>query len=201
MNCDKSCTKCQRRHHVLLYDESRERQRQTQVEASGDKPKEVKDVVTTMTVKSKSQASLGVLPVRIQVNGQELRTHALIDSGSNTTLVKRELVNKLGIKGCHSPFSVNTLNGTQTHQQELMCKFQVSSDDRQECITVEALTVPDIPIQASSKSSFKKDWPHLRDVHIPSVANEPIEIVIGTDCPEMFWSLEERRAGRKEPIA
>ena len=80
----------------------RERQRQTQVEASGDKPKEFKDVVTTMTVKSKSQASLGVLPVRIQVNGQKLRTHALIDSGSNTTLVKRELVNKLGIKGCHS---------------------------------------------------------------------------------------------------
>ena len=83
----------------------------------------------------------------------------------------------------------------------MLCKFQVSSDDRKECITVEALTVPDIPIQASSKPSFKEDWPHLRDIDIQSVANEPIEIVIGTDCPEMFWSLDERRAGRKEPIA
>ena len=136
-----------------------------------------------MTVKSKSHASLGVLPVRIQVDGKEVRTFALVDSGSNTTLVKRDLIDKLGIQGSHSPFSVNTLNGTQSHQHELLCKFQVSSDDRQECIAVEALTVPEIPIQASSKSSFKEDWPHLRDVNIPSVANEPIEIVIGTDCP------------------
>ena len=82
-----------------------------------------------------------------------------------------------------------------------MCKFQVSSDDRQECINVEALTVPEIPIQASSNTSFKTDWPHLRDLQIPTVSSAPIEIVIGTDCPEMFWSLEERRAGRKEPIA
>ena len=154
-----------------------------------------------MTVKSKSQASLGVLPVRIQVDNKEVRTFALVDSGSNTTLVKRDLIDKLGIQGSHSPFSVNTLNGTQSHQHELLCKFQVSSDDRKECITVEALTVPDIPIQASSKSSFKEDWPHLRDINIQSVANKPIEIVIGTDCPEMFWSLDERRAGHKEPIA
>ena len=92
---------------------------------------------------------------------------------------------------------MNTLNGTQSHQHDLLCQSQVSSDDRQECIAVEALTVPEIPIHASSKSSFKEDWPHLRDVNIPSEANEPIEIVIGTDCPEMFWSLEERQAGRK----
>ena len=61
-----------------------------------------------MTVKSKSQASLGVLPVRIQVDGKEVRTFALVDSGSNTTLVKRDLIDKLGIQGSHSPFSVNT---------------------------------------------------------------------------------------------
>ena len=82
-----------------------------------------------------------------------------------------------------------------------MCKFQVSSDDRQEYINVEALTVPEIPIQASSNTSFNTDWPHLRDLQVPTVSSAPIEIVIGTDCPEMFWSLEERRAGRKEPIA
>ena len=66
---------------------------------------------------------------------------------------------------------------------------------------MEALTVPEIPIQASSNTGFNADWPHLRDLQVPTVSSAPIEIVIGTDCPEMFWSLEKRRDGRKDPIA
>ena len=45
------------------------------------------------------------------------------------------------------------------------------------------------------------DWPHLRDLELPYIPRAKISIIIGTDCPEMHRSLEERHAGRKDPIA
>ena len=140
-----------------------------------------------------------MLPVRIVSDGKEISTLAIVDSGSNITLVKRDLVDKLGIQSSPSPFTVNTLSGPSTHDKQVLCKFTLLGDDRRERVEVEALTVPSIPIKNNSQVNLA-NWPHLKDLDLAQV-NGPIELIIGTDCPELFWSLEERRGGRKEPLA
>ena len=196
-DCEKVCSKCQSDHHVLIHPQP------TGTKDSVDKVKAkltTKEVVTSATFKTTTQASLGVFPVRISSGSKEIRTFALLDSGSNTTLVKRELVEKLGIKGSPSPFTVNTLGGRATHHEQLCCTIKLLSDDRKESVMVDALTVPDIPIRGVSCEAMS-NWPHLAGLELPSVNNALIDLIIGTDCPEMFWTLEERRGGRKEPVA
>ena len=194
--CDKTCSKCQRRHHVLLHDPSRDSKSE---EATAEKTTAAAEVTSASTSLKSKPSSFGVLPVRVVAESTEIHTFALVDSGSNTTLVKRDLSDRLGAKGSPAPFTVNTLAGPSTHKEQLSCKLTLLSEDGQERVEVEALTVPSIPIKNDHQVKCE-DWPHLKDLKL-STDSGPIELVIGTDCPEVFWSLEERRGGRKEPMA
>lgn len=44
-------------------------------------------------------------------------------------------------------------------------------------------------------------WPHLNGVELPSIDKKEARLLIGTDVPEMFWVLEERRGNKGEPCA
>ena len=102
-NCDKTCSKCQRRHHILLHDSSRETEKTA---SEGEKATTAKEATTASTTKFKSSSSFGVFPVRFVGDSKEVRTFALLDSGSNVTLVKRSVVDTLGVKGSKTPYAV-----------------------------------------------------------------------------------------------
>ena len=195
-NCDKTCSKCQRRHHILLHDSSRETDKTA---SEGEKATTAKEATTASTTKFKSSSSFGVLPVRVVGVSKEVRTFALLDSGSNVTLVKRSVVDTLGVKGSKTPYSVNTMAGKSVQDDQVTCQLSVFSDDGSECVKVEALTVAEIPIKNEAQVKCH-EWDHLKDLNFSDVCG-PIEVIIGTDSTDAHWCLEEIRGGRKEPIA
>ena len=139
----------------------------------------------------------------LKVNGKEKLVVALVDTGSNTTLIRRSLVDELGISGEQAaPVANHTMNGPALQQDRLVCKLELLSDDRTSSVIVdEALTVPAIPVRAVVDGKAFNEYPHLRDLDLPYIPRAKIGIIIGTDCPEMHWSLEERRAGRKKTLS
>ncbi len=38
-----------------------------------------------------------------------------------------------------------------------------------------------------------EEWSHLDGVRIPELENPEVTLLIGTDVPEAYWKLEERR--------
>ena len=199
--CEKRCVKCDKKHHVLIH-EGNDYAGKASAEKSS-KSTAATEAVTLSTSKVKSDATLGALPVRVKMNGKEKLVVALVDSGSNTTLVRRSVVDELGITGEEAaPVAVHTMNGPALQQDELVCKLELLSDDRSASVIVdEALTVPAIPVRAVVDGKAFNEWPHLSDLELPYIPRAKISIIIGTDCPEMHRSLEERHAGRKDPIA
>ena len=157
-------------------------------------------MVASTTFKDRGRASLGVLRVRVQSDGKEVTCWALVDSGSNTTFITRTVADKLRLKGPEHIFSVNTLGGATSHD-EMCVDFLLLSADGSTSVHVEgAFTIPSLRIRAQYDGTTHKNWKHLADLDFPYV-NEEIDILIGTDCTEMFWTENERRAGRKEPFA
>ena len=200
-DCDRRCVKCEKKHHVLIHSDKEYSEKFSDEMSS--KATTATEAVTCSTSKIKSDATLGALPVRVKVNGKEKLVVALVDTGSNTTLIRRSLVDELGISGEQAaPVAVHTMNGPALQQDGLVCKLELMSDDRTSSVIVdEALTVPAIPVRAVVDGKAFNEYPHLRDLDLPYIPRAKIGIIIGTDCPEMHWSLEERRAGRKDPIA
>ena len=200
-DCERRCVKCNKKHHILIHSDKEYSEKFSDEMSS--KATAATEAVTCSTSKIKSDATLGALPVRVKVNGKEKLVVALVDTGSNTTLIRRSLVDELGISGEQAaPVAVHTMNGPSLQQDGLVCKLELMSDDRTSSVIVdEALTVPAIPVRAVVDGKAFNEYPHLRDLDLPYIPRAKIGIIIGTDCPEMHWSLEERRAGRKDPIA
>jgi hypothetical protein len=63
-----------------------------------------------------------------------------------------------------------------------------------------ALTLPSIKIRAKYDGTSHKKFSHIADLILPAV-DAPVDIIIGTDCPEMFWTLDQRIGDRSAPVA
>ena len=193
--CERVCTKCSKKHHYHLHEDKADVNKPVD-----DKKQAAAAGVMASTFKDRGRASLGVLRVRVRNEGEEVLCWALVDSGSNTTFIKRSIADKLGIKGPDHVFSVNTLGGVVSHD-EMCVDFMLASEDGIETVHVEgAFTLPSLGIRAKYDGTTHANWAHLAGLDFPAV-DADIDVVIGTDCTEMFWSDEERRGGRKEPMA
>lgn len=60
-------------------------------------------------------------------------------------------------------------------------------------------------LNASNRSIQSREdvnrWPHLHDITIPSIGEVEVRLIIGSNAPDTFWVLDERRDQRGEPYA
>ena len=136
----------------------------------------------------------------MQAEEGEVLCWALLDTGSNTRFIKRSVADDLGLTGPDEGFSLMTLAGA-SHYDEMRVDVVLVSEDGKNSVDLKgALTIPSINVRAQHDGKSHKKYEHLADLDFPAV-NTEVDIVIGTDCPEMFWSYGERHGGLKEAIA
>ena len=129
--------------------------------------------------------------------------YAMRDEGSNTTLVRESLVNKLKSKGEAVDFKLTTMNMVSEEKGKSHLLY-VQGLDQKDCLEIpNALSVKDISVDSSCIPTSKqlRQWRHLNGVEIPELENPEVIILIGTDVPEAHWKLEERRGRKKESYA
>ena len=191
--CDKVCSACQRFHHECLHDYSR------------DKAKTVTTGATQVTVNSGQCGGrsvwLSVVPVVLHGKDRDIQTHAFIDSGSNSTLINKELLQSLGVDRTPVDYSIRTVSSNEHQGEQFESYVDVSAVDGSETVSMLAHSVEELPMPLNGDREDMDGWPHLRDIVIPEVERGEIGLLIGMDVPELQWSLEERRGERGEPFA
>ena len=207
---------CSRRHHPLLNSSEL---KQNKPDGDSTKANEVKDQEAQAEAKGpnaqtghcgatdtmKRQVCLRVIPVKVfsRDSSREKITYATCDEGSNATLVKESLMNELGLEGQPIDFKRTTMNNVSKESGKSQFLY-VQGLGQKECLEVpNALSIKDLSVARScipTKEDINK-WSHLSDVHIPELKNPEVTLLIGTDVPEAYWKLEERRGRNKEPYA
>ena len=198
---------CGRKHHTLLHDWSVVQNSQNRSVASpapslSDSSQPSKATVTSTSGVS-SKVFLRILPVKVINGSRSIETYALLDNGSDVSLVHDRLVQMLGIRGRPKPFVINSVNCT-SEVNGLEVDIAVRSLDGSNSVNIRnAWSVPKLPISLSSAPSTLDlvYWPHLSNITIPTVNSDEVMLLIGSDTPEAHWSLEERRGGIGEPCA
>ncbi|CAH8529704.1 unnamed protein product [Schistosoma bovis] len=179
---------CEKKHHSLLHSES-------------DKPGI--SICCGYTKSLISQVCLGMIPVRLKLRKAEIVGYALLDNGSDVTLIKSNCLRSLGLSEDQASVVVETVGGNRT-MKVTSASFEVYSLDRSEHVTIEgALIVASIPGHKPTESAMNNlvKWPHLSDVPIDSLDSEEVLLLIGCDVPEAHWVLDQRLGGRKNPYA
>ena len=138
---------------------------------------------------------LNVVPVILRAKNKEIRTHALLDSGSDSTLLKSEIASMLNLKGVVKQSRFKTFDGGEAVTNSFIVNVSISAIDESAvfmCNNVNAIDHLNLPKRKFDVASLKQKWLHLRDLNIPQVDYGEIGILIGADQQRAHSQLDCR---------
>ena len=149
-----------------------------------------------------------IVPIRVRHNGKEVVTHAFLDNGSTGSFCSSRLIKKLGLEiGSLSSvmLTLSTIHGESTSDTPLVPGVTVSSLDGNNPIDLPPLyVINEIPVEASgsiTKSDLDK-WDHLRNLDLPVIDCTHVDLMIGTNAPQVHEPWEIRNStGKNVPYA
>nr|CAK6928354.1 unnamed protein product [Fasciola hepatica]CAK6928356.1 unnamed protein product [Fasciola hepatica] len=147
--------------------------------------------------------ALGIIPVKISGPKGTALTYALIDNGSDVSLVEKGLVEQVGLSQVTSCVTIRTVSGLSKMESGVVNLCVVSSDDSANVSVERALCVNRLFSKSPRMDlrSVKGRWPHLSDVPVERTGEVKVGVLIGSDVPEAHWVLEQRIGNRSEPYA
>ncbi|XP_046651040.1 uncharacterized protein LOC124342113 [Daphnia pulicaria] len=187
-NTDVACNACPGKHHSLIHGAERVFPGKPQpkgkatlqillVHAPKTSPKPVLLAITTIVVYSDKETIL---------------TFGVLDPGSEATLIKSSLAQRLRLKGANQKIRFGSFhNAVLLDSADKARTFQVT----------DAFTVPDIQLSPRNINwhTEKFEWPHLSDLNLPPIDSSKVELLIGIDIVDAHEILDSRISSHNEP--
>ena len=139
---------------------------------------------------------LQIVPVMVRTRqGKTVKTHALLDSGSQAKLVLESFANQVGLDGKEEVLNIGTVSSKKDTNRSKKIAFDVSStvESNKWLAVDEAWTIPrlNLPRQKIT-SSMIETWSHLANLKIPEVDSKDVTILLGANVVEAILNLEVR---------
>ena len=151
---------------------------------------------------------LQIVPVTLKSPaGLSCSTYALLDNGSQSTLLREEVARELGLKGDVVPIEVKTVKDDVEELDAEEVSITISSNDGKNIFTVESAFVIQsakfhMPARPRLKRCVDNDlFTHLDGIDFDAVRPSEIGILIGADVPEAQISEDVRYGSRSQPLA
>jgi hypothetical protein len=151
-----------------------------------------------------TRVALRLLPVKIVgSNGKVVVVNAFLDDGSDSTYLRKEIADALGLVPTTSNLSISTLIGDSEVPSGLVaCQIESLSGDLRRTIGVRTLDEMCRGLPIPDWRSHQKGWRHLQDIEFhQNPGRKTVDILIGADHPELTLALEERVVQPGEPVA
>ena len=190
-------TNCGRTHHTLLHTARK-------APTEGSQPSSVEQATVHTVSACDDKPVVQILPLRVINNrGVEARVYGLLDSGSNTSFIERDLAGRLGLSGQHMDVSLTTLHGASTVSGERV-SFRVGAPGASAPVfdVDHAVILPNLSVgRAKPMSSDRlQQWMHLKHLDIQQLADRQVRVIIGTNVPHAFVTVDCVYGGCDEPI-
>ena len=184
---------CQSKHNTKLHD------------APSLIPKRVGDSANLSDVptqgfnghcRTTSSVLLLVVLIRVSANGRFFETKALLDSGSQLTLVRQDVVDKLGLEGTTQDIRFGTFHGMDPKIHTKKVSFLLSSKDSafsvsvNEAYSVEALNISPGEVDLNQ---LRSRWEHLSDLDLVPVDLSDVTVLIGMNVRPAHDTFDSRK--------
>ena len=194
-NCQSSkrCLKCAEQHHTCLHD------------AFSSPPGAVVQHVTPRVLNT-PPVMLGLARVRAYTPaGQHVSVRALIDPGSEVSLITEQLVQRLGLKRQCARIPLLFAGGAPSQCTRGAVHLDITADREGETIlALSAFVLTDLSSYKPPVVSDGTVWPHLQGLQWaePRLANQdPIELLLGADVYNDFMLEGVRKGKPGTPLA
>ena len=188
-----SCKVCNGRHHTLLHVNKGEDTKHSKIGYG-----------STHHTTEEERVFLQVIPVTISHGEIRIETNALLDCGSDTTLIKRNLSEKLNLQGKSRHLEISNVLEERKVVKSKVVNFDLSSVFHPDSVLVEnAWVVEELNVEPHSVNlvDIKDKFDHLKLLPISYPIDKEVGILIGADFPEALLHLDFRKGEKEEPIA
>ncbi|XP_064653297.1 uncharacterized protein LOC135503579 [Lineus longissimus] len=150
------------------------------------------------------QVVLRTVPVwLVGPGGKRVLINALLDEGSDTSYVRADVVTALGISGTKENLKIASIADCVSLDSQKV-EVQLESIDGSTVRKMKIWTMSDmcrkLPIQNWNHHKTKFD--HIADLEFPTASGrKTVDVLIGSDYPELGIALEERIGKPGEPVA
>ena len=150
---------------------------------------------------------LQIVPLVVQTpKGNNMRTYALLDSGSQASLILERFTEELGLEGPRDVLTLGTINSKREFKPSRKVLFAVKATNSGNGGPLypvsEAWTIPqlNLPVQRITRSDMQT-WPHVVDLEIPEVDSKDVTMLLGANVLEAILQREVRRGSPGQPAA
>ena len=151
-----------------------------------------------------NSAFLQVIPAILKGGETCTRTIALLDTGSDATLVRSDIANYLKLDGVTQNLKIANAVLNQKPLQSKLVSFEIYSDSQPDPFTITNVWVVSnlsVKYRKYNPNSVKLSYTHLRDIPIPKLHPEDVTLIIGTDFPKLLLNQEYKEGKHCEPYA
>ena len=215
---------CGRRHVSVLHDALNEHHQrtvivnETETDTTGDNidtpsqaPNvEIHEQLTSYVNEISAPSRVYLQVVKVQVHspdGLTATTHALLDPGSQASLISNDLANKLELRGPSRRLTIKNVvqNAQPTVSKSVSfmicdpCDMSKPPIHVSQAWTLDSLNLPSQTIPRDDQGS--PIWEHIRDLQIPDIKGSEIGLLIGVSCKDALCQLGIRHAPQGLPDA
>ena len=193
---------CKGRHHPLLHGAPR-----MFAVRPADPPKGDNELgyVGSTRQSTGTSVALQILPVTIRgPHGQRVQVNALLDLGSQVSLITEKLATDLALQGPTENLCLSTVAGSSTYPSKRV-DLTVQPIHGDSAYPIRGVrTVPTISMVGSALNwpKIKEAWGHMKNITIAPVTAEPaVGLLIGADAIALVMPLSVRQGPAGAPWA
>ena len=179
---------CNKKHHTMLHHST----------------KPIVNVNSYKSTKDFNKTYLQVLPVIVSNGESFIETNALLDTGSDSTLIRQDIADILNLPGMKHSLELSNVMSISKKINSKLVSFNLSSSSHPNHVNVSnAWVVQDLQLPTSQITSkeMKQKWPHLHDIEFPPPNNNDVTILIGADMPHLLLHLDYKVGKQNDPVA
>ncbi|XP_057374666.1 uncharacterized protein LOC130695542 [Daphnia carinata] len=143
-----------------------------------------------------SRTLLPIVPVILKANGNEYPLYALLDPGSEISVIRGKTAALINLRGKVERVATRTVNGETKSVDRKIVNFSVTSIDGRFSFDISDAHVMDtfeLDKRPINLASLREQWPHLAHVPVHSTTKEDVAILIGHDHPSAIEIFETRK--------
>ncbi|XP_011687439.1 PREDICTED: uncharacterized protein LOC105449754 [Wasmannia auropunctata] len=136
--------------------------------------------------------------------GVQHSVRALIDSGSETSMVSESLAQRLRLPRTPTSVAIFGIGGQQTGVARGRVSFTLASRSAAFRVKISALVFPRLTAYGGDIGRASRAWPHLEGLDLADpefLERDPVELLLGADVFVHIALPGLRRGGPAEPIA
>ena len=194
---------CDKGHHYLLHSSKSKHEK-----PSNDPPKTPEENKAMHCGKAQISAPIServalktVSVPFIDDSGRVVNGLVLIDSGSETTLVRAGFANQLGIKGPKQSLTVDAVGRVRTVMKSQRVHLPFAPHITKAKITGWTINNICAPVPDVNWPEIKHNYAHLNDVPIEPLSKGTVDVLLGLDAAALMAPVQVRCRGHLEPYA